>query len=80
MPFSAKDANGAIYITIEDETGDAQLFVRADVFERYRRALNSQVILARDVVARWDMNDTIEITSASAVSVGVDMPAGHDWH
>ncbi len=41
-------ANGVIFMTLEDETGRADLIVRPQVYERYRNA----VLLASLVVAR----------------------------
>ena len=39
-------ARGIIFVTLEDETGVANLVVRADVFERYRKPMLSAVLLA----------------------------------
>ena len=38
-------ASGVVFITIEDETGVANLIVRPHVYERYRRAARHGVIL-----------------------------------
>ena len=38
-------ASGIIFITIEDETGSANLIVRPEIFDRYRRAARNGVIL-----------------------------------
>lgn len=40
-----KGRGGAVFITMEDETGDTQLLVRLDVYERCRRALDGQVVI-----------------------------------
>ena len=39
-------ARGIIFVTLEDETGVANLVVRADVFERFRKPMLSAVLLA----------------------------------
>lgn len=41
-----KGRGGAVFITFDDETGDTQLFVRPDIYER-RRALDGQVVIIR---------------------------------
>ena len=46
-------ASGIVFMTIEDETGTANLIVRPHVYERYRRAArHGVVILARGTVER----------------------------
>ncbi len=46
-------ASGIVFMTLEDETGIANLIVRPDVYERYRRAARHSVILgARGRVER----------------------------
>jgi error-prone DNA polymerase len=46
-------ASGVIFMTLEDETGIANLIVRAPVFERFRKAAaHSQIILATGTIER----------------------------
>ena len=46
-------ANGIVFITLEDETGTANLIVRQKVFERYRsQARSARVLLVRGRVER----------------------------
>ncbi len=46
-------ASGIVFMTLEDETGSANLIVRPQVYERYRRAArHGVVILARGTVER----------------------------
>jgi error-prone DNA polymerase len=46
-------ASGVVFITIEDETGIANLVVWRDVFERYRRVARlSNLLLVRGTVER----------------------------
>ena len=42
------------FVTIEDETGYAQLILWPKVFHRSRRQLGRHVLLVRGVVSRWD--------------------------
>ena len=70
---------GTVFVTIEDETGDAQLILWAKVFARCRRSLGSQVILVRGVVSRWDGTTNIVVSDVQRVDTGVPMPDAHDW-
>ena len=46
-------ASGIVFMTLEDETGVANLIVRPHIYERYRRvARHGVVILARGTVER----------------------------
>ena len=71
---------GTVFVTMEDETGDAQLILWAKVFARRRRELGSQVILVRGVVSRWDGTTNIVVSDVQRVDTGVPMPDAHDWH
>ena len=71
--------DGTVFVTMEDETGDAQLILWAKVFARRRRELGSQVILVRGVVSRWDGTTNIVVSDVQRVDTGVPMPDAHDW-
>ena len=75
-----KGRGGMVFITIEDETGDAQIFVRPEVYERCRRALNAHVIIVGGEIQRWDGEIVLNAQSAVAISAGLAMPQAHDWH
>ncbi|MDE0207834.1 MAG: DNA polymerase III subunit alpha, partial [Candidatus Tectomicrobia bacterium] len=47
-----KGKHGVVFVTIEDEYGDQQVTLWADVAERCRRQLRSQVVLITGVVSR----------------------------
>lgn len=70
---------GAVFITMEDETGYTQLFVRLGVYEHCRRALDGKGTVIIGQARRWDSECVIEVDGAAAVSVSVNMLAGHDW-
>ena len=70
---------GTVFVTIEDETGDAQLILWAKVFAMRRRELGSQVILVRGVVSRWDGTTNVVVSDVRRVDTGVPMPDAHDW-
>ena len=72
--------NGTVFVTIEDETGDTQVIVGADVFARRHRELRSQVITVTGRVSTWDGTVNVIATDLRAVDSGVAMPPSHDWH
>ena len=72
--------NGTVFVTIEDETGDTQVIVGADVFARRHRELRSQVIAVTGRVSTWDGTVNVIATDLRAVDSGVAMPPSHDWH
>ena len=72
--------DGTVFVTIEDEFGDVQIILWADVFARHRRELDSQVIEVSGVVSKWDGTTNVIVSSLRAIRVGVTMPRAHDWH
>ena len=46
--------SGTVFVTVEDETGDVQLILWPRVFARFRRELESRLLLAHGTVSRWD--------------------------
>ena len=72
--------DGTVFVTIEDETGDTQVIVYADLFARRRRELGSQVIVVTGRVSLWDGTVNVVATDLRAVNSGVKMPPSHDWH
>ena len=71
---------GTVFVTIEDEFGDVQIILWGDVFARYSRELDSQVIEVSGVVSKWDGTTNVIVSSLRAIRVGVKMPRAHDWH
>ena len=72
--------DGTVFVTIEDEFGDVQVILWADVFARHQRELDSQVIEVSGVISRWDGTTNVIVSSLRAIRVGVAMPRAHDWH
>jgi error-prone DNA polymerase len=77
-------ANGVIFITLEDETGNANIIIWPDVFERYRKeTLNSKLLLVRGelqregpvihVVARQLIDMTPELYSLTESPIGSEL-------
>ena len=74
-----KGQEGTVFVTIEDEEGDVQLILWPQVFFRHRRRLQSQVILARGTVSRWDGTTSLVVSDLRAIDPRVPMPSAHDW-
>ncbi|MYC34810.1 MAG: DNA polymerase III subunit alpha [Chloroflexi bacterium] len=72
--------DGTVFVTIEDETGDAQAILWPHTFHRSRRQLNSHVLLVRGTVSRWDGTANIIASDVQGIHPRVPMPAAHDWH
>ena len=75
-----KGKNGAVFVTIEDEHGDQQVTLWADVANRFRRQLRSQVVLVKGVVSRYDGTPNVIVSDLKAIDTRVRMPEAHDWY
>ena len=73
-----KGQDGTVFMTIEDEEGDIQLIPWLQVFFSHRRQLQSQVILARGTVSRWDGTTSLLVSGLRAINPGVPIPSAHD--
>ena len=76
-----KGQDGTVFVTIEDETGDAQVILWPQVFQRSRKQLGSHVLLVRGTVSRWDGTaNAIAIASeVRGIHPRVPMPTAHYW-
>ena len=72
--------DNTVFVTIEDETGDAQVILWPRVFRENRRQLGSQVLLVRGTVSRWDGTANVVASDVRSIHPHVPMPAAHDWH
>ncbi|MCY3732804.1 MAG: OB-fold nucleic acid binding domain-containing protein, partial [Chloroflexi bacterium] len=75
-----RGADGIVFVTIEDETGDVQAFISPKVFARSRRALANQIILLTGRIDRWDGTTNIFAERVDVVGADVRLPSAHDWH
>ena len=74
-----KGKDGTIFVTIEDETGDAQVILWPHIYKRYRRELGSQVVLIAGEISRWDGTSNTIVSEVRALRSGVRMPEAHNW-
>ena len=75
-----KGRDGTVFVTIEDETGDAQAILWPDVHRRYRRELGSQVVVISGEVSRYDGTPNLTAWEVRALRSPAKMPNSHDWH
>ncbi len=74
-----KGRNGTIFVTIEDETGDAQVILWPHIYKQCKRELGSQVVLIAGEISRWDGTSNTIVSEVRAVRSGVRMPEAHNW-
>ena len=74
-----KGRDGTIFVTIEDETGDAQVILWPHIYKRFRRELGSQVVLITGEISRWDGTSNTIVSEVRALRSGVRMPEAHNW-
>ena len=75
-----KGQDGTVFLTIEDETGDAQVILWPHIFQQSRKQLRSHVVVVKGVVSRWDGTANITASQVRGIHPRVPMPAVHDWH
>ncbi len=73
-------AGGVYFITLEDETGDVQLVIRPEVYNRFRGQWRRTVLIVRGIVSRWDGTASVQVGWVRGWEPGVALPTGHDWH
>ena len=74
-----KGDDGTVFVTIEDETGDAQVILWPQAFRQSRRQLGSHVLLVRGTVSRRDGTASVIASEVRGIRPRVAMPAAHDW-
>ena len=72
--------DGTVFVTVEDEIGDVQLILWPKIFARYKRAMGSQLILAKGVVSRWDGTTNVIVSEVRSIKTNIPLPTAHDWH
>ena len=75
----SKGRDGTIFVTIEDETGDAQFILWPHIYKQFRRELGSQVVLIAGEISRWDGTSNTIVSKVRTLRSGVRMPEAHNW-
>ena len=71
--------SGTVFVTVEDETGDVQLILWPRVFARFRRELESRLIVAHGTVSRWDGTTNVIVSRLERLGTRAPLPSAHDW-
>ncbi len=71
--------SGTVFVTVEDETGDIQLILWPRVFARFRRELESRLIVAHGTVSRWDGTTNVIVSRLERLGTRAPLPSAHDW-
>ena len=71
--------SGTVFVTVEDETGDIQLILWPRVFARFRRELESRLIVAHGTVSRWDGTTNAIVSRLERLRTRAPLPSAHDW-
>jgi len=74
-------AKGFLFITLEDETGIANLIVTPDLFQRHRVLLrNAGILLAEGVLQQVDGVTAIRARRFAEIRLPGAVPPSHDFH
>ena len=71
--------SGTVFVTVEDETGDVQVILWPRVFARFRRELDSRLIVAHGTVSRWDGTTNVIVSRLERLQTRAPLPSAHDW-
>jgi error-prone DNA polymerase len=74
-------AKGLIFVTLEDETGNANIIVMPDVYERYRReVLEPRFIKVSGIVQNQDDIVHLRAERVEPLAISSAQVASHDFH
>jgi len=74
-------AKGFVFLSIEDETGIANVIIRPDLYEKYRLVINREKFLRVDgVLQNQDKVVSIKATQVLPISVSAAEVESHDYH
>jgi len=74
-------AKGFLFLTLEDETGIANLIVTPDLFQKNRLLLRSAgILMAEGVLQQVDGVTAIRARRFSEITIPGTIPPSHDFH
>jgi len=74
-------AKGFVFITLEDETGIANLIVTPDLFQKHRLLIRSAgILLAEGVLQQVDGVTAIRARRFAEIHLPGTIPPSHDFH
>ena len=69
--------SGTVFVTVEDETGDVQLILWPRVFARFRRELESRLLVAHGTVSRWDGTTNVLVSRLERLQTRAPLPSAY---
>ena len=74
-------AKGLIFLTLEDETGNANVIVMPDIYEKYRQAiLEPKFVCVSGTVQNQDGIVHLRAKQVEALTISAAQVASHDFH
>jgi error-prone DNA polymerase len=74
-------ANGFVFLSLEDETGIANIIVTPDTFEQYRAVLvNAPFLLVEGTLQNYDCVVSVKAARAVALPSPTSISVSHDFH
>jgi len=74
-------AKGFVFLSIEDETGIANVIIKPDLYERYRLVINREKFLRVDgVLQNQDKVVSIKASRIMPINVSAAQTESHDYH
>ena len=73
-------AKGFVFLSLEDETGIANIIVNPDLYERYRLIINREKFLRVDGVLQNQGTISIKAARVMPVAISAAETESHDYH
>jgi len=74
-------AKGFVFLSLEDETGISNIIVNPDLYEKYRRVINSNKFLrVEGILQNQDRVISIKASRVMPISIGAAETESHDFH
>jgi error-prone DNA polymerase len=76
-----RTAKGFVFLSLEDETGISNIIVNPDLYESYRRVINSNKFLrVEGILQNQDHVISIKASRVMLISVSAAETESHDFH
>jgi error-prone DNA polymerase len=74
-------AKGLIFLTLEDETGNANVIIMPDIYEKYRQAvLEAKFVRVSGTVQNQDGIVHLRAEEIAPLTISAAQVASHDFH
>jgi error-prone DNA polymerase len=73
-------AKGFVFLTLEDETGVANIIITPALFDKYRVAVGSPFLLIEGTLQNQDNVVSVKATYIQSLKSNLSVPVSHDFH